>query len=72
VAPWSLVMDRLMNSRATEGSTPRSPNCRFLGLDAHHPWLAEARAQFAANSNGDATGSRLWQRGGPRALGDFK
>ena len=70
VAPWSLVMDRLMGTRTAEGQAPRSPNCRFLGLDAHHPWLAEARAQFAAASNGDATGSRLWQRGGPRALGE--
>lgn len=67
VAPWTLLMDRVMQSGARR-EAPRSTSCRHLGLDADHPWLAHARARFAAASSGDATGSRLWLRGaGPKA-----
>jgi hypothetical protein len=64
VAPWSLFMDRLLGTQAEPG--PRSPSCRFLGLDANHPWLAHARQCFANRSSGDHTCSRLWLRAGSK------
>jgi hypothetical protein len=64
VAPWSLPMDGLMRSRPQGPGAQRSSHCRFLGLHAAHPWIAEARERHAAASNGDAAASRLWQRGG--------
>lgn len=66
VAPWSLGMDRLMRTQAARCAEMRSPNCRFLGLDAGHPWITAARARFAHRSNGDASASRLWQRAGAK------
>ena len=62
VAPWSLFMDRAMGTAIQRDAAPRSATCRHLGLPADHAWLAAARARYAGNSNGDATGSRLWQR----------
>jgi hypothetical protein len=68
VAPWTLFMDHLMGTRAQQEpgeAAPRSPSCRHLGLPADHAWIADARARFAARSNGNASGSRLWLRAGP-------
>jgi len=64
VAPWSLFMDRLMRTRAQREAVVRSPSCRYLGLDADHPWVAHARTHFAKCSSGDQTCSRLWLRAG--------
>ena len=62
VAPWSLFMDRVMGTPIQRDASPRSATCRHLGLEAGHPWITDARARYVANSNGDATGSRLWLR----------
>jgi len=62
VAPWALFMDGLMGTRVQREAGVRSPHSRLLGLDAHHPWLAEARRLNAHRSNGSATASRLWLR----------
>jgi hypothetical protein len=66
VAPWSLFMDTLMRTQLQRGAGPRSSSCRYLGLEAGHPWIAQARERFAAHSSGDATASRLWQRAAAR------
>jgi len=65
VTPLLDIMDRMMGTKPKREDAARSTTCRYLGLQEGHPWLVEARAQFAARSSGDPGCSRLWLNAEP-------
>jgi hypothetical protein len=61
-----LAVTAFMDTVAGTGGKPkeseRTASCRFVGLHQEHDWLGNARARFAAHSNGNPAASRLWLR----------
>ena len=56
----ALLIDNLLGTAGSKDKTEQSATSKYLGLDAQHPWLLEARAEFAQRSSGNDDSSRIW------------
>lgn len=56
----ALFIDNLCNTAGTKDEVGQSGKAEYLGWDKDHPWLLEARKDFAHRSSGDESNSKIW------------